>query len=243
MLNFLDPLRGMTLLNVVIKMFAALILGGVIGIERSYKNRPAGFRTHVLVTLGAAVASMTGIYLTLNAGLPSDIARIGAAVVSGLGFLGAGTIIVTRNYTVKGLTTAAGLWASGIIGLAVGAGFYEGAVITTVLILLAETTLGGIVNKVRREPPFGIRVLFRHKPALDQVLRICKNNRTAILNLQVVSAFHEEEPCYSAKVTLRPRTKVDHKKIHKEILAIKEILELSEVEVDETPNNRAFYRA
>ena len=156
MLHFLDGIRGITLLPVIIKLLLALLLGGVIGVERSYKNRPAGFRTHILVTLGATVASMSGIYLYVRAGLPADVSRLGAAVVSGLGFLGAGTIIVTRNYTVKGLTTAAGLWTSGIIGLALGAGFYEGAFIAAALVLLAETTLGDLVNSIRRDPEFCI---------------------------------------------------------------------------------------
>ena len=233
MLSFLDGFRGVDLLNVVFKFIVAFILGCVIGIERSYKNRPAGFRTHILVTLGATVASMSGIYLYLNANLPADISRIGAAVVSGLGFLGAGTIIVTKSYSVKGLTTAAGLWTSGIIGLAVGAGFYEGAVITTVLVLLAETALGGLVSKIRRDPEFKIQVLFKHKPALDQVLRVCKNNRMAITNLQVVSAMNDAETCYRAYVSLRPRAKVDREKLFGKIVSVSGIMEFSEVDMSD----------
>ena len=190
MLSFLDGLRGITLGTTILKMTMALILGGIVGFERSYKNRPAGLRTHILVTLGATVASMVGIYLYLNANLPADISRLGAAVVSGLGFLGAGTIIVTKNYTVKGLTTAAGLWATGIIGLAIGAGFYEGAVIVTVLIIVAETALSGIATRIKRDPEFCIEVKFIKKTALDQVLRRCKNHRMSILNLRVVSAIN-----------------------------------------------------
>lgn len=124
MLAFLDPFRGLGFGTVVLKMTVSFLLGAAIGIERSYKNRPAGFRTHILVALGASVASMSGIYIYLNDALPADVSRIGAAVVSGLGFLGAGTIIVTKQYSVKGLTTAAGLWTSennklGVINLQV----------------------------------------------------------------------------------------------------------------------------
>ena len=228
MLSFLDGIRGVSLLNAVIKLLVAMTLGGIIGIERSYKNRPVGFRTHILVALGAAVASMTGIYMCLEADLPSDISRIGAAVVAGLGFLGAGTIIVTRNYTVKGLTTAAGLWTSGIIGLAVGAGFYEGAVITTALVLIAETTLGGIVNSIKRDPEFKIQVQFKEKSALDTAMRCCKNQRLSVINLQVIKNDGEEN--YRAYVTLHPRTKVDKKRLYKDISAISGIIDFSEVD-------------
>lgn len=233
MLHFLDGIRGITLLPVIIKLLLALLLGGVIGVERSYKNRPAGFRTHILVTLGATVASMSGIYLYVRAGLPADVSRLGAAVVSGLGFLGAGTIIVTRNYTVKGLTTAAGLWTSGIIGLALGAGFYEGAFIAAALVLLSETTLGDLVNSIRRDPEFCIEVLFREKTALDQVMRCCKNQRMAITNLRVVSALNGGEHCYRAFVRLRPRTKVDREKLFGEVRAVNGILGLEETEISE----------
>ena len=233
MLHFLDGVRGITLVPVIVKLLCAVLLGGIIGVERSYKNRPAGFRTHILVTLGAAVASMAGIYLYVRAGLPADVSRIGAAVVSGLGFLGAGTIIVTKNFTIKGLTTAAGLWTSGVIGLALGAGFYEGAVITTALVLLAETTLGNLVNSIRRDPEFCIEVLFREKTVLDQVMRCCKNQRMSITNLRVVSAVNEGEPCYRAFVTLRPRTKVDRDRLFRDIRAVSGILDFGETEIKE----------
>ena len=125
MLSIFDGIRDITTLSTLIRMFMAMLLGGVIGMERSYKNRPAGFRTHILVCVGACIASRTGIYLYLNMHLPTDISRLGGQVVSGLGFIGGGTIIVLNNKKIKGLTTAAGLWTCGIIGLAVGAGFYR----------------------------------------------------------------------------------------------------------------------
>ena len=106
----------------VLRLALAMLCGGVIGYGRSRKERPAGFRTHILVCLGAAVAMMTGLYVFLELKLPTDISRLGTAVISGLGFIGAGTIVVTKKMSIKGLTTAAGLWTTGIIGLAVGAG-------------------------------------------------------------------------------------------------------------------------
>lgn len=233
MLAFLDSVRGITFGTVILKMALAFVLGSLIGVERSYKNRPAGFRTHILVMLGATMASMTGIYLYLNAGLPADISRIGAAVVSGLGFLGAGTIIVTKNYTFKGLTTAAGLWASGIIGLALGAGFYEGAVVTTFLLLTAEISLGRVSEKVRHDPEFRIEVDFQEKPVLDRVLRFCKDKKTAITNLQVITAVRQEGSCYCGYITLRPRGKLNRDELFSAIRAFEGILDLQEVELRE----------
>ena len=134
MLSIFNGLRAVNTLSVAVRMLLALLLGGAVGLERSYKNRPAGFRTHMLVCIGTCTASLTGHYLYLNLNLPADISRLGAQVISGLGFIGAGTIIVTKEHSVKGLTTAAGLWACGIVGLACGAGFYEGAVLTSAAI-------------------------------------------------------------------------------------------------------------
>ncbi len=231
MLAFLDPFRGLGFGTVVLKMTVSFLLGAAIGIERSYKNRPAGFRTHILVALGASVASMSGIYIYLNDALPADVSRIGAAVVSGLGFLGAGTIIVTKQYSVKGLTTAAGLWTSGIIGLAVGAGFYEGAVVTAVLVLLTETTLGGLANKIKRDPEFKIEVKYTSKPSLDQVMRCCKNNKLGVINLQVIGAPVMQEAEYLALISLRPRMKVDKEKLFRELAAIDGVSSLNEAEL------------
>lgn len=118
----------------------ALFLGGVIGLERGLKNRPAGLRTYMLVCVGSCLIMLTNQYIYQVFGT-GDPVRMGAQVVSGIGFLGAGTIIVTRRSQIKGLTTAAGLWAAAAVGLALGIGFYEaalfgGLVIFTVLTLL-----------------------------------------------------------------------------------------------------------
>ena len=153
MLPIFNGLRDLNMWTVLFRMVVAFICGSVIGIERTYSNKPAGFRTHILVTIGATIASMTGMYLYLVLKLPTDISRMGTQVIAGLGFIGTGTIIVTREKTVSGLTTAAGLWVAGIIGLAIGAGFYEGAIITFLITLFVETTvseLGRFITKPGR---------------------------------------------------------------------------------------------
>ena len=140
MLEFLNVFRGSQLdtLSVTIRLLLAVICGGVIGLERERKHRPAGFRTHILICLGAALTTLTSQFIVLELGLFTDMARLGAQVIAGIGFIGAGTIIVTKRRQVKGLTTAAGLWTAAIVGLCCGAGFFEGAVLATLVILMAE---------------------------------------------------------------------------------------------------------
>lgn len=123
--------REITYLSIVVRILAAIIVGGFIGLERATKNRPAGLRTYMLVCVGACLIMLTNQYIYQFTGT-GDPMRLGAQVVSGIGFLGAGTIIVTKHNQIKGLTTAAGLWASAGIGLAFGIGFYEAALTAAV---------------------------------------------------------------------------------------------------------------
>ena len=123
------------IIDAIIKMALAVLFSGIIGYEREHSHRPAGFRTHILVAVGSALVMMTSGYVFNEyAGLGTfDPTRLGAQVISGIGFLGAGTIL-REGFSVKGLTTAASLWAVSCIGLAVGAGYYIGALVSTVVI-------------------------------------------------------------------------------------------------------------
>ncbi|HOO27959.1 MAG TPA: MgtC/SapB family protein [Lachnospiraceae bacterium] len=140
---FMAYIRELNLLSIVIRLLLALITGLVIGVDRGMKRRGAGIKTHVLVCLGSALAMMTGQYILNYFGSGNDVGRIGAQVVSGVGFLGVGTIIVTGRNQVRGLTTAAGLWACACTGLAIGIGFYEGALIMLFLVVI---TLAGLAK-------------------------------------------------------------------------------------------------
>ena len=142
-------LREVTLVSVFVRIFAAIIIGGLLGLERGMKNRPAGLRTYMLVCVGACLIMLTNHYVcqTFNTG---DPVRLGAQVVSGIGFLGAGTIIVTRRNQIKGLTTAAGLWSAAGVGLALGIGFYEGAIIGGFAIFFVMTMLQKIDGRMHR---------------------------------------------------------------------------------------------
>ena len=210
MLSIFDSLRGMDMGAILFKMVAACLCGAVIGLERSARNRPAGFRTHILVCMGAAMATTTGLYLLLKLELPSDVSRISGQVISGLGFIGAGTIIVTKKMSIKGLTTAAGLWTTGIIGLAVGSGYYEMGLIGTVLVLIVETWMGSMVGgKIQHNPEYTIEISYYDKNSLDNVMRFCKDQHMTIINLRIqsleteIALDEEKQPRYTADVSLR----------------------------------------
>ena len=132
--------RELTFAGIVVRILTAVILGGIIGLERGMKNRPAGLRTYMLVCVGSCVVMLINQYAYQVYGV-GDPVRLGAQVVSGIGFLGAGTIIVTTHNQIKGLTTAAGLWASACIGLAIGIGLYEVALVGGAAIFLVLTVL------------------------------------------------------------------------------------------------------
>ena len=152
MMEGLAYLREMNAASVLLRLTVAMLFGGFIGLERERKRRPAGFRTYMLVCLGAALTMLLSQYesymvthawheTAMAIGLRTDVSRFGAQVINGIGFLGAGTIIVTGKQEVKGLTTAAGLWASACMGLAIGAGFYECVLLGFLLILLTNRLL------------------------------------------------------------------------------------------------------
>ena len=143
-------LREVTYLAVVLRIFAAVLVGGLIGLERGLKNRPAGLRTYMVVCLGSCLIMLTNQYIFQVYGT-GDPVRMAAQVVSGIGFLGAGTIIVTRRSQIKGLTTAAGLWAAAGIGLALGIGFYEAALTAGFAVFVVMTLLQKMDNNMHRK--------------------------------------------------------------------------------------------
>jgi len=122
------------------RLVLSLLVGGLLGIERGIKNRPAGLLTYLLVSTSSTLIMLTNLYLTES--FPGmDPTRLAAQIVSGIGFLGAGTIITTRRNEIRGLTTAAGLWAAAALGIAIGSGFYKGALAGAISIIFALTGL------------------------------------------------------------------------------------------------------
>lgn len=186
MLTIFDGLRDITFLSVIARMALAVVCGGAIGFEREYKRRSAGFRTHILVCLGAAMTTLTNQYLCLYMNYFTDLGRLGAQVVAGIGFIGAGTIIVSRGSRVKGLTTAAGLWTAAIIGLALGFGFCEGALLTTAAVLLAELVFSRWEFRVLdTAPEVNLYLEYTDKDGLEHVLRLFREHEIKVLDMEI----------------------------------------------------------
>lgn len=139
--EIMDLLHEVNVWSAGFRVLLALLLGGLIGLERGRHGRAAGLRTHILVCVGAAVAALVGLYSCQVLSLGGDAMRIGAQVISGIGFLGVGTILVRNRDKVTGLTTAAGLWATACIGLAVGVGFYSVALFAFLAVSLTMSLL------------------------------------------------------------------------------------------------------
>ncbi len=230
MLSLFDGLRDVTVASVAVRMILAVICGGIIGIEREYKRRPAGFRTHILICLGAAMTTLTSQYLYLVLGQYTDMARLGAQVVAGIGFIGAGTIIVTRRQRVKGLTTAAGLWSAAIIGLALGGGFYEGGIFATILIMVAELFFSRIEYRMlKNAPEVNLYIEYSDNSTMDELLREFRERGLKILNMGIIHSHSNERHNACAIFTLRLHKGVDLDLLQREILASAGVVSVREL--------------
>ena len=186
MLHCFDFIREMNMLSVTARLVLAVICGGVIGIERELRRRPAGFRTHILICMGSAITILTNLYLYQVMHLYTDISRMGAQVIAGIGFVGAGTIIVTRRQHVKGLTTAAGLWTASIIGLACGAGYAECAIFATLMVLFAELVLVRIeYHYLKKSSDVNIYVEYTQPSTIQKLVRILRTGKIPLNDIEV----------------------------------------------------------
>lgn len=184
MLLLPEILTTLNPLSVAFRILLAVIIGGCIGSERGRHGRAAGLRTHILVCLGSTMTTLIGLYSTTQLGSTGDPMRIGAQVISGISFLGVGTIMVRNRSHVTGLTTAAGLWATACIGLGIGAGFYWAVLIASAAVLLTFTVLARLEhNRIRRD-----RGAFYAEAS----------------NLSKARAFYDEFAPYIAEIELVP---------------------------------------
>ena len=227
-----ENLLWVTLLRLGVAMFC----GGVIGLERGRKRRPAGFRTHMLVCIGAALAMLISQYmvwmLKLNAvdgAGTTDVSRLGAQVINGIGFLGAGTIIVTGRQEVKGLTTAAGLWASACMGLAIGAGFVEGAFFGCILIsltIIVFSRLESII--VSRARNINLFLEFENVDDLGKIISVIKAQNIRIFDVEVRKA-NEKQLTQSAVFSVRLPKRMRHTKIMTVLAGVEGIRTIEEL--------------
>ena len=230
MLEIFDSLRELSFATIALRMALALLCGGIIGAEREIKRRPAGFRTHILICLGASMTTLTSQYMALELGYFTDLARLGAQVIAGVGFIGAGTIIVTKRQHVKGLTTAAGLWCSAIIGLALGGGFYEGGVITTLLIMMAELVFAKWEYKLLNSAPeVNLYIEYQGKGTLEQVLKLIHECDIKLLDLEITRKATAEEKTTCAIFSMRLSKKFSQSYIMEQFSKISGILLIEEM--------------
>lgn len=220
---------GARIIEACIKMALALICGGVIGIERGRKKRPAGFRTYMLVCLGATLVMMTNDYICKIYGT-GDVARMGAQVVNGIGFLGAGTIITTGHNRVKGLTTAAGLWAAACIGLAIGSGFYEGAILGTLMMVVIMVLLHTFDRRLVSTTKVVIFYIEYNKmKALHRLNAFLREQQIAVEDME----FEKPDPTNAAQcaavVSMRLPVKMAHNELIEKVLEVEGILYVEEL--------------
>ena len=143
-------------------------------------------------------------YLYMYMNYYTDMARLGAQVIAGMGFIGAGTIIITKGQRVKGLTTAAGLWTSAIIGLAIGMGFYEGGILTTFFIFTAETVFSKLEYHIFKYiPEINLYMEYRDKSSLEQVIQLYRDKKIKLLNIEITRSVGSEKHNACAIFTLR----------------------------------------
>ncbi len=186
--ELLSAQQNMDFWSVVLRLALAVVCGGVIGIERGFKGRAAGFRTYTIVCLGAALTMLLGQYLAhaVTGTVNTDVSRFGAQVINGVGFLGAGTILVTSSQEVKGLTTAAGLWAAACMGLAIGAGFYLCVVAGTVLILLCVVVMPYLEDFITSNTRnVNLYIEFTTLDALGGVLTCIKAQDVTVFDVEI----------------------------------------------------------
>ena len=230
MLHCFDPIRTLSFWAILVRLTLAVVCGGVIGAERETKRRPAGFRTHILICIGAAITTLTSQYLYLNMHYFTDMARLGAQVVAGIGFIGAGTIIVTKRQRVKGLTTAAGLWTSAIIGLTFGGGFYEGGIFATLLILAAEMLFSKLEYRILdHAPEINLYMEYANKACLEEVLRLFRELNLKILNLEITRSAGSEKHNACAIFSLRLNKKCKVEKLLADLHAVDGVASVEEL--------------
>ena len=228
--------------DLLIRLSVASLCGGLIGIERGRKHRAAGFRTYMLVCMGAALTMVLGTYLSamlaselwnLNPELDytkTDVSRFGAQVINGIGFVGAGTMIITGRQQIKGMTTAAGLWASACMGLAIGAGFYTGALVACTLIIITIVLFTKIESFVlTHSRNINLYIEFENSDDIVDILAKFKSVGVRIFDVEITKAKYAENKIPNAIISMRLPKKMPHTQVFSlttEIDSIRSVEEL-----------------
>lgn len=206
-----------------------MICGGIIGLERSRKSRPAGFRTYMIVCLSSALVMMTNQYIYDNF-RGSDPARLGAQVISGIGFLGAGTIILTSRNQVKGLTSAAGLWAAACLGLAIGIGFYSGALIVALVVFIIITLFKKIDYMLTStNKKITLYTSFKTIENLDKFINFCNSSGLKVRDVEITKDPGLHEVSVIAIIALEAQERTNHVKIIQKLNTFEDLIHIEEL--------------
>ncbi|WP_363323300.1 MgtC/SapB family protein [uncultured Clostridium sp.] len=228
--NIVTYLEELNLVSIFLRIFMAIIFGGIIGYGRERERRPAGLRTHILVSIGSTLAMITNIYMYDAYNLSSDPTRLGAQVISGVGFLGVGTIIVTGKNKVRGLTTAAGLWACSCMGLAIGAGFYAGAIIGCLFIASVTAVLSKLDKKINRNSRnITIYFLVNSTMAVSKLLGEIQNTNVRISDIEISNNNVSSNDLIGVLLGLRIPTDICHNDFIEEIKNKNEVIFMQEI--------------
>lgn len=215
-MGIVEYLTELNNVSALVRLVFAMICGGIIGIERGNRKQAAGFRTHILVCFGSTLAAITNIYISQRYG--GDATRISAQVVSGIGFLGVGTIIVTGKKQIRGLTTAAGLWTSACLGLTIGAGYYIPAIVSCILILVIMTVFSKIERVLyHMSKVIDIYVEFSDIKYVAQFLAELQSREIKAVSLEITKSKVIGETEISLLVTLHLPFRRDHAELLSEI--------------------------
>ncbi|RDY27582.1 MgtC/SapB family protein [Romboutsia weinsteinii] len=209
----MEALLELNEVSTFVKLLLATICGGLLGFERGIKKRPAGFRTYMLVCLSSTMVMITNQYIADLYGLADPI-RMAAQVISGIGFLGAGTIIVTGRNKVKGLTTAAGLWASACIGLTIGVGYYFGALIGCFMIFVVMSLLHDVDNYIllfRTE--YNLYIEFESIANVSSFIEYIKYHNIKILDMELIRPSESSEEVTIGMFTIKMNKKIPYSEV------------------------------
>ena len=219
----------LTYAGAALRILCAVFIGGLLGLDRGLKNRPAGMRTYMLVCVGSCLIMLTNQFIYQSAGT-GDPVRMGAQVVSGIGFLGAGTIIVTRRSQIKGLTTAAGLWAAAGVGLALGVGFYFGAALGGAAIFGVMTLLHRMDNKLQSNArTIEVYVEMSQDFSVGDFLRELRLRNLELHELQREHDAPREQGVRAYLATLRAQRRTSHIELLEDLTKIPGILFIEEL--------------
>ena len=237
----MDYFRELNFVSVALRLLLSALIGFSLGLERGRKRRPAGCRTYMLVCMGATLTLLLSQYeyimvttkwasIASEIGLRTDVSRFGAQVINGVGFLGAGTILVTGRREVKGLTTAAGLWASACMGLAIGAGFYECMLISFLLIVISMKFLPYIENLIMSKAVnMSIYVEVDNIENLGNVLGFLKREEVRIYEVELDKQQNEHVSQINSLLSIRLPMRCQHTELLAALSTLEGVISIEEV--------------